>query len=461
MEGVSQISQQEQLQDRPLQKAIRILSIDGGGIRGITVARILQGIEEETGKKIHELFDVIVGTSTGGLLAVMMSVELPQIPDDVIEGASEEEKELVKQRVRHRNLRRRLDTREKVLTAEQAKKLYYMRAGEIFHEERCWTRWWHQLTDHKKVFPYINHWLQSRYKDGKGLEKVVKDIYLENDFDNATTCVGVVVTERNAHKTLLLNSTSAKIKDHHNYHNRLTLVEKVRATSAAPTYFDPVIVRHPPSGQEDCNENDELCSILKCKGKTILYEDGGVTCNNPSVQAFQYARDLLSLNGHNPIEYQFQVYSFGTGSVTGTDNPAKDDLLKIQKENEKAGNGYWHTLSRMVMFDLADPFRIQREARRNHIEIERILRNLQIESGIPQEYFRIQFKASKSDLEGLDRSDKPHMKKLIEYGEDFVNKNEQFKKMIKALDVPVERPEGLVKLKPGSHFLSSMNESRF
>ncbi len=52
------------------QKPFWILSIDGGGVRGIIPARVLQYIEEGTQKPIHELFDLIVGTSTGGLIAL-------------------------------------------------------------------------------------------------------------------------------------------------------------------------------------------------------------------------------------------------------------------------------------------------------------------------------------------------------------------------------------------------------
>lgn len=51
----------------------RILSIDGGGVRGIIPARILQSFEEMTNQPISNLFDLIVGTSTGGLIALALS----------------------------------------------------------------------------------------------------------------------------------------------------------------------------------------------------------------------------------------------------------------------------------------------------------------------------------------------------------------------------------------------------
>jgi patatin-like phospholipase/acyl hydrolase len=47
---------------------IRILSIDGGGIRGIIPARLLQSIEESIGEPATALFHLIAGTSTGGIL---------------------------------------------------------------------------------------------------------------------------------------------------------------------------------------------------------------------------------------------------------------------------------------------------------------------------------------------------------------------------------------------------------
>src|SRR3954464_5298965 len=49
--------------------AMKVLSIDGGGIRGLIPALVLAEIERRTGRATAELFDLIAGTSTGGILA--------------------------------------------------------------------------------------------------------------------------------------------------------------------------------------------------------------------------------------------------------------------------------------------------------------------------------------------------------------------------------------------------------
>jgi len=55
----------------------QILAIDGGGIKGVFPAAFLAKIEETTGKRIVDHFDLIVGTSTGGIIAIGLALGLP------------------------------------------------------------------------------------------------------------------------------------------------------------------------------------------------------------------------------------------------------------------------------------------------------------------------------------------------------------------------------------------------
>ena len=48
----------------------RVLCLDGGGIRGLIQVEVLQHLEEATGRRIPDLFDWIIGTSTGGIVAL-------------------------------------------------------------------------------------------------------------------------------------------------------------------------------------------------------------------------------------------------------------------------------------------------------------------------------------------------------------------------------------------------------
>ena len=55
----------------------RILSIDGGGIRGIIPATTLVKLEAQLGKPVRECFDFVAGTSTGALIAAAVAAGVP------------------------------------------------------------------------------------------------------------------------------------------------------------------------------------------------------------------------------------------------------------------------------------------------------------------------------------------------------------------------------------------------
>lgn len=55
----------------------RILSLDGGGIKGAFTASVLATLEEDTGCAAADHFDLITGTSTGGIIAIGLGLGLP------------------------------------------------------------------------------------------------------------------------------------------------------------------------------------------------------------------------------------------------------------------------------------------------------------------------------------------------------------------------------------------------
>ena len=128
----------------------KILSIDGGGIRGIIPAIILAEIEQETGKPIFEMFDLIAGTSTGGILALSLTKPNPVQPHNAHYPA----KELVK--------------------------LYEEKGHEIFSKptiKKLADAWVNEIREHLHIyFPEVNikSLFGSRYSSD-GREKVLQE----------------------------------------------------------------------------------------------------------------------------------------------------------------------------------------------------------------------------------------------------------------------------------------------
>ena len=60
----------EPAKTRITKRGLRVLACDGGGVRGLIMIRTLAELERRTGRRTHDLFDLVVGTSTGGVLAL-------------------------------------------------------------------------------------------------------------------------------------------------------------------------------------------------------------------------------------------------------------------------------------------------------------------------------------------------------------------------------------------------------
>ncbi|MDE2627936.1 MAG: patatin-like phospholipase family protein, partial [Burkholderiales bacterium] len=58
-------------------KPFQILALSGGGFRGLYTAKVIADVESDIGAPIGSRFDLITGTSIGGILALALALEIP------------------------------------------------------------------------------------------------------------------------------------------------------------------------------------------------------------------------------------------------------------------------------------------------------------------------------------------------------------------------------------------------
>lgn len=203
-------------------KLFRILCIDGGGIRGIIPAKMLAQIEQETRTPIWKLFDLIAGTSTGGILALALT-----IPAD---------------------------------GADQVQAKYC--ASDVI---KIFT------DDAAQIFPYppapfchtdLDFMFHARYH-ASGIETVLKKYTGETRLKDTLKPIIITSYDIEQAKAWFFSSQEAKRTEEYNF----PMWEVARATSAAPLYFPPL--QHVPPDLEQYN----------------LLVDGGVAANNPAMCA--------------------------------------------------------------------------------------------------------------------------------------------------------------------------------
>jgi len=217
----------------------RILSIDGGGIRGLIPALVLAHLEEATGRRVSELFDLIVGTSTGGILACALA--------------------------------RGDENGVPLYSALDLADLYRERGQDVFSGS-TWDRIrtlggvLDELYDHEELEAVLHHYL------GDAL------------LSESLTHVMVTSYDIERRQTVFFKSWRDRFE-------QVRALDACRATSAAPTYFEPAHV--------------------DLDGDVRTLVDGGVFINSPAVSAYAEAIKLF------PGE-QFQMLSLGTGELTRT-----------------------------------------------------------------------------------------------------------------------------------------------
>jgi len=245
----------------------RILSLDGGGIRGALTLGYLKKIEtilqEKYGKDylLCDHFDLIGGTSTGSIIAAALAVGK---------------------------------------TVDEIKTLYMELGGKIFGKKRSFWRPWETVK-----------YLKAEY-DYKALEDSLRQEFGDTTLGSDQLKTGLCIVAKRADTNSvwpLINHPNGRFYDSADGKNKdIKLWQAIRASSAAPTYFAPQMI--------DVGD-----------GQRAAFVDGGVSmANNPALILLMVA----TLNGfpfHWPLsEDKITLVSVGTGY-----NVFKKHVAEIEK----------------------------------------------------------------------------------------------------------------------------------
>ena len=238
-------------------KKFKILSIDGGGIRGIIPAKVLYHLEEEAIRKdgpnarLCDYFDLVCGTSTGGIIAIGIALGM---------------------------------------TAKDILKLYQENAKKIFPGKSFWKAFC-------KNEPFYNR---------DALEKLLSQHFNSFDYHTNKTriyhcktrlCIPTYDLDKGEQHVFKTDHLSNCTRDCH-----VPVVNVALATAAAPVYFSPYSFEY-------CDMNSTNKNIY------INNIDGGVLANNPALIGLTEAIYCIGI----PIE-NIELLSLGTGTFNLKDS---------------------------------------------------------------------------------------------------------------------------------------------
>ena len=214
---------------KPSGKTARVLSINGGGIRGVIPTTIIDELSKQTQLHPSEQFDLIVGTSIGGIASLALTTPSSNRP-----------------------------TEPAMSTQDLVDLFSPTNAAEIF-----------KAGYYKKLVSFMGLW-DEKY-DAAGLETLLQQKLGTTPLSSTLTPVIATAFELESHKPYFFKSWKAQQDSNSDF----LRWHVGRATSAAPVYFEP-------SGFGSVQKPSDI----------KYYIDGGVVANNPSMVAYSAAKRL-------------------------------------------------------------------------------------------------------------------------------------------------------------------------
>ncbi|KAJ6959702.1 hypothetical protein NC653_037916 [Populus alba x Populus x berolinensis] len=338
---------------------ITVLSIDGGGIRGIIPGTILAFLESELQKldgadaRLADYFDVISGTSTGGLVTAMLAAPNKQ--------------------------------NRPLFAAKDINEFYLENCPKIFPQDS---------SPFSSVANLVNTLRGPKY-DGNFLHSIVKEKL--GDTRLHQTLTNIVIPTFDIKRLQPTIFSSYKVKN--NPSTDALLSDICIGTSAAPTYLPAhYFETKDPSG----------------KVREFNLIDGGVAANNPTLVAISEVSKAINRESPdffriNAMEYgRFLVLSLGTGT-------AKSEGKYDADEAAKWGILGWLTSDNST--PLVDVF-TQASADMVDFHISTVFQALNSE----ENYLRIQDDTLTGTLSSVDVATKENLENLVKVGEELLKK---------------------------------------
>eukprot|EP00253_Pinus_taeda_P027117 PITA_27117 len=337
---------------------ITILSIDGGGVRGIIPAAILEFLEEKLQEldgpavSIADYFDIIAGTSTGGLVTAMLTA-----PND------------------------------------KNRPLFPAKDITKFYLDNC-----------PHIFPHTTDLLKSAIKylsgpkySGNYLHKIMRTYLGDTRLHQTLTNVVITAYDIKIQQPAIFTTFKAKQDELED----ALLADVCIGTSAAPTYL-PAHYFQTKDSKKDSSDNTKSFNLI----------DGGVAVNNPTLLAINQVTqqvlmgcpDFLVPKSKACDKSKFLVLSLGTGQKIASYNAidaAKWGLLKWLSNNGKV--------------PITDMFQ---EASADMVDVYStvVFRAFSSEKN----YLRIQVELS-GDTSSTDLSTKKNLEELVKIGKNLLD----------------------------------------
>ncbi|XP_078157066.1 patatin-like protein 2 [Carex rostrata] len=351
----------------PPESIVTVLSIDGGGVRGIIPAKILQFLEKELqdidkeDTRIADYFDLIAGTSTGGLMTTMLAAPGPD-PD-----------------------------KKPLFSAKQIVEFYRENSPKIFPS--MWCGFW----------GLVRSLFGPRYT-GKHLREVIEEKLKDTKISETRTRVVIPTFDIKLLQPAIFSTSEGKT----NKLKNARLSDICISTSAAPTFF--------PAHKFSIKDEDDPSNK-----RDFHLIDGGVAANNPTLLAINHVRRRVILEREknskvNAVDYgKLLILSLGTGSAAPDQNYEAPQVAKWGMFRWFYSNG---TSPLMEAFNQASSDMVD-------IHVYALFQELYQKDNyfrIPDSYFRIQDDQLKGPTASLDDSSKANLQELEKIGDGLLKK---------------------------------------